>query len=238
MAFDAFLTFTGGPVKIKGETQDSVYKNAFEISEFSFGAENTLNITSATGGAKRRQGHLQGVHGQEADGRLFLVGTAPPVPICPAFHSSAALAQLYLLQVGRLLRCHVERPGLPRVRLRHWSPPCRSSGPPATGDDVAWDRKRRLQRPWANGVRLLHKQDNDIRQARHHRQVVESAQDQHRGDHPEATSDDVKSAPGRAGGAMRHGLMCWRWKAGQAVIPRRRFRYCTASRAEAQRPVE
>ncbi len=51
MAFDAFLTFTGGPVKIKGETQDSVYKNAFEISEFSFGAENTLNITSATAGA-------------------------------------------------------------------------------------------------------------------------------------------------------------------------------------------
>jgi len=55
MAFDAFLVVkdAGTAVKIKGETQDAFFKNlgAFEISEFSFGAENTLNITSATGGA-------------------------------------------------------------------------------------------------------------------------------------------------------------------------------------------
>src|SRR5580692_7505146 len=53
MAFDAFLIFTGGTTPIKGETQDKVFgpKNAFEISEFSFGAETTINITSATGGA-------------------------------------------------------------------------------------------------------------------------------------------------------------------------------------------
>jgi type VI secretion system secreted protein Hcp len=55
MAFDAFLVVkdSGKAVKVKGETQDAFFKNlgAFEISEFSFGAENTLNITSATGGA-------------------------------------------------------------------------------------------------------------------------------------------------------------------------------------------
>src|SRR5438874_5944832 len=53
MAFDAFLIFTGGPTKITGETTDKVFgpKGAFEISEFSFGAETTLNITSATSGA-------------------------------------------------------------------------------------------------------------------------------------------------------------------------------------------
>ena len=55
MAFDAFLVVkdAGKAVKVKGETQDAFFKNlgAFEISEFSFGAENTLNITSATGGA-------------------------------------------------------------------------------------------------------------------------------------------------------------------------------------------
>ncbi len=53
MAFDAFLIFSGGPTQITGETQDSVFgpKGAFEISEFSFGAETTINITSATMGA-------------------------------------------------------------------------------------------------------------------------------------------------------------------------------------------
>src|SRR5947209_9309837 len=53
MAFDAFLIFSGGPTNIKGETQDKVFapKGAFEISEFSFGAETTLNITSASQGA-------------------------------------------------------------------------------------------------------------------------------------------------------------------------------------------
>ncbi len=53
MAFDAFLIFTGGTTPIKGESQDKIFgpKYAFEISEFSFGAETTINITSATGGA-------------------------------------------------------------------------------------------------------------------------------------------------------------------------------------------
>jgi type VI secretion system secreted protein Hcp len=57
MAFDAFLTFTGkgaGAEKIAGESQDPTYgkdKGAFEISEFSFGAETTLSIGSATKGA-------------------------------------------------------------------------------------------------------------------------------------------------------------------------------------------
>jgi type VI secretion system secreted protein Hcp len=53
MAFDAFLIFTGGPTDIVGETQDKIFgpKGAFEISEFSFGAETTINITSATMGA-------------------------------------------------------------------------------------------------------------------------------------------------------------------------------------------
>ncbi|OAI49784.1 hypothetical protein AYO44_06190 [Planctomycetaceae bacterium SCGC AG-212-F19] len=57
MAFDAFLTFTGkgaGAEKISGESIDPTYggsKGAFEISEFSFGGENTLSIGSATTGA-------------------------------------------------------------------------------------------------------------------------------------------------------------------------------------------
>jgi len=51
MAFDAFVKFQGGPTDIKGETQDDTYPNAFEISEFSFGAETTLNIGSGTTGA-------------------------------------------------------------------------------------------------------------------------------------------------------------------------------------------
>jgi type VI secretion system secreted protein Hcp len=52
MAFDSFIRFTGGTATtIKGETTDSVYSGCFEISEFSFGAENTLNITSANTGA-------------------------------------------------------------------------------------------------------------------------------------------------------------------------------------------
>ena len=53
MAFDAFLMVTdpGKAPKIVGETQDPDFKGAFEISEFSFGAENTINISSATGGA-------------------------------------------------------------------------------------------------------------------------------------------------------------------------------------------
>lgn len=54
MAFDAFLYFAkegDGSYPIKGETQDSTYKDSFEISEFSFGVENTLSIGSATTGA-------------------------------------------------------------------------------------------------------------------------------------------------------------------------------------------
>jgi type VI secretion system secreted protein Hcp len=52
MAFDAFIRFTGGTAtQISGETTDSVYKGCFEVSEFSFGAETTLNITSANTGA-------------------------------------------------------------------------------------------------------------------------------------------------------------------------------------------
>jgi len=51
MAFDSFLIFGKGPTKIFGETQDSVYQGAVEISEFSFGVETTLSIGSATSGA-------------------------------------------------------------------------------------------------------------------------------------------------------------------------------------------
>jgi len=56
MAFDAFLIFeaeSGKAVALEGETQDKVFaaKKAMEISEFSFGVENTLSIGSASGGA-------------------------------------------------------------------------------------------------------------------------------------------------------------------------------------------
>lgn len=56
MAFDAFLIFGDpgpGAVKIEGETQDEEMKTrkAFEIDEFEFGVENTLNIGSKSGGA-------------------------------------------------------------------------------------------------------------------------------------------------------------------------------------------
>ena len=56
MAFDAFLVFEGagaGASKIEGETLDDEMskKKAFEVSEFNFDIENTLNIGSASGGA-------------------------------------------------------------------------------------------------------------------------------------------------------------------------------------------
>ena len=56
MAFDAFLIFGDpgpGAVAIEGETQDKEMKDkkAFEIEEFEFGVENTLNIGSKSGGA-------------------------------------------------------------------------------------------------------------------------------------------------------------------------------------------
>ncbi len=56
MAFDAFLKFAkGGPAApadgITGETRDDYFKGWIEVKEFTFGIENTLNITSASGGA-------------------------------------------------------------------------------------------------------------------------------------------------------------------------------------------
>lgn len=53
MAFDAFVSFkpAGGHEKIEGESTDAQFKGWFEIKEFSFGIENTLNITSASSGA-------------------------------------------------------------------------------------------------------------------------------------------------------------------------------------------
>ena len=56
MAFDAFLVFAGGgagATDIEGETLDDEMKDkkAFEIIEFNFDIENTLNIGSASGGA-------------------------------------------------------------------------------------------------------------------------------------------------------------------------------------------
>src|ERR1700730_6172824 len=54
MAFDAFVKFypaAGSSEPIEGESTDSMFKGWFEIKEFSFGIENTLNITSASSGA-------------------------------------------------------------------------------------------------------------------------------------------------------------------------------------------
>lgn len=52
MAFDAFLYFPGSDSIVPGETQDSSFKKkkAFELESFDFGAENNINIGSATGG--------------------------------------------------------------------------------------------------------------------------------------------------------------------------------------------
>ncbi len=60
MAFDALLTFngaqlggltSGGAATTAGESQDRDHRNAIEISEFSFGAQNPTTIGSATTGA-------------------------------------------------------------------------------------------------------------------------------------------------------------------------------------------
>jgi type VI secretion system secreted protein Hcp len=57
MSFDAFVIFTPGDSaaakEIKGESTDKDFgkHGAFEISEFSFGAENTLSIGSGSTGA-------------------------------------------------------------------------------------------------------------------------------------------------------------------------------------------
>jgi type VI secretion system secreted protein Hcp len=51
MAFDSFLHITENKgIKPQGECQDPDYKNCFEIKSFSFGAENTINIGSQSGG--------------------------------------------------------------------------------------------------------------------------------------------------------------------------------------------
>jgi type VI secretion system secreted protein Hcp len=52
MAFDAFLYFPGSESLVPGETQDGTMKakKAFELKSFSFGAENNINIGSASGG--------------------------------------------------------------------------------------------------------------------------------------------------------------------------------------------
>jgi type VI secretion system secreted protein Hcp len=52
MAFDTYLYFPGSGL-VKGETMDSdmAKKEALELASFSFGAENTVNIGSASGGA-------------------------------------------------------------------------------------------------------------------------------------------------------------------------------------------
>jgi type VI secretion system secreted protein Hcp len=52
MAFDAFLQFyKAGALAFNGETTDPDFVGAVEISEFSFGAENTISIGSSTTGA-------------------------------------------------------------------------------------------------------------------------------------------------------------------------------------------
>jgi type VI secretion system secreted protein Hcp len=57
MAFDAFIKFdasAGSSETITGESTDAQFKGSdgwFEVKEFSFGIENTLNISSASGGA-------------------------------------------------------------------------------------------------------------------------------------------------------------------------------------------
>ncbi len=56
MAFDAFLVFSGtgaAAAEIEGETRDKEMskEKAFEIQEFNFEIENTLDIGSVTGGA-------------------------------------------------------------------------------------------------------------------------------------------------------------------------------------------
>ena len=65
MAFDAFLIFDHGSGKsakeTKGETTDDKYKDdgALEIMSFSFGAHNSVNIGSKTGGAGAGKADLQ-----------------------------------------------------------------------------------------------------------------------------------------------------------------------------------
>lgn len=52
MAFDAFMYFPSPKIPVPGETQDGVMKEkaAFELKSFEFGAENTINIGSSSGG--------------------------------------------------------------------------------------------------------------------------------------------------------------------------------------------
>jgi type VI secretion system secreted protein Hcp len=52
MAYDAYLWFEGGKVKVEGETQDDEFKakKAVEVDSFSFGAYNQVTIGSQSGG--------------------------------------------------------------------------------------------------------------------------------------------------------------------------------------------
>lgn len=51
MAFDAFFQIKLNGKEVEGECQDAAYKGWIEISSYSMGAENTLNLGSKSGGA-------------------------------------------------------------------------------------------------------------------------------------------------------------------------------------------
>jgi type VI secretion system secreted protein Hcp len=51
MAFDAFLQLYYNGTAVTGESIDNSFGGSIELSEFSFGAENSVSISSATGGA-------------------------------------------------------------------------------------------------------------------------------------------------------------------------------------------
>lgn len=51
MAFDAFFQLFYNGTAVNGESIDKTFGGSIELSEFSFGAENSVSISSATGGA-------------------------------------------------------------------------------------------------------------------------------------------------------------------------------------------
>lgn len=51
MAFDAFFQLYQNGTVVPGESIDKTFGGSIELSEFSFGAENSISISSATGGA-------------------------------------------------------------------------------------------------------------------------------------------------------------------------------------------
>ncbi|QGJ71947.1 Hypothetical protein PBC10988_36600 [Planctomycetales bacterium 10988] len=99
MAFDAFMKFTtsgtSASLDIEGETKDATATGCLEISEFSFGVENTLNITSKSGGAGAGKAEFK-----EFNVTKQTDSASPKLVLCCCLGGHYETVDLYLRKTG------------------------------------------------------------------------------------------------------------------------------------------